>query len=268
MYPPSQYARLPTEDGEAPSPSVPSKSRLVLFNHSLLRTMVISFGVFLIVLVFDTLARNALGSALIPWSPSPPPPPPLWLQDNPAGGPLVLNIAVISRVDGFDRRKDMRDAIFEGVRPSDVKFEYRFFVCAPQEGPEGEKLHSRLLEENKYYNDVMILDNIPDIPERISEKRYMAFKWAGAMSKNDYDYFFTLDSDTFVRLGALARRLPVFLTGKNIKPREQPVLIGRMSVHWVHLLNTIPDGNKDPVDEDEYIRGPWYSYPMGISYMI
>lgn len=78
----------------------------------------------------------------------------------------------------------------------------------------------------------------------------------------------TIDSDTFVRFVPLARRLPQLYEDKKVNPREDPVLIGRMGSHLTYFLSTVPDGNKDPNEEDEYVKGPWFSYPAGIGYML
>lgn len=78
----------------------------------------------------------------------------------------------------------------------------------------------------------------------------------------------SMDSDTFVRFGALARRLPTVLEGKNINPREDPVIVARMSPHWWHWLGTVSDENESTEEEDLRLDGPWYSYPIGIGYML
>lgn len=78
----------------------------------------------------------------------------------------------------------------------------------------------------------------------------------------------TMDSDTFVRFGAMARRMPLFLEGKNLNPRENRILIGRMASHLTYFQNTVPDGNENPDDQDEVLKGPWFSYPAGIGYVL
>lgn len=78
----------------------------------------------------------------------------------------------------------------------------------------------------------------------------------------------TLDSDTFVRFGALARRLPSVLEGRNIVPRKQPVIIARMSPHSRYWLTSVSDNNKDTTEEDVYLEGPTFLYPIGIGYML
>ena len=89
------------------------------------------------------------------------------------------------------------------------------------------------------------------------------------MPKHTYDWFMTLDSDTFVRFEALARRLPVIMGNTTaVNPHEQSVMIGRMSSHLMYYENRVEDGNQDPEEEDLYLTGPWYSYPIGIGYML
>lgn len=80
-----------------------------------------------------------------------------------------------------------------------------------------------------------------------------------------------MDSDTFVRFDALARRLPTILEGKNTNPREQSVMIARMRGHYWHWLPTVSDdkiNTTDVADEDLRLDGPWYDYPIGIGYML
>lgn len=36
----------------------------------------------------------------------------------------------------------------------------------------------------------------------------------------------------------------------------------------MYYENRVPDGNKDARKEDLYLRGPWFSYPIGIGYML
>lgn len=91
---------------------------------------------------------------------------------------------------------------------------------------------------------------------------------AGSVSNDTYDYFMTLDSDTFVRFSPLARRLSQLYGEKKINPRQEPLLIGRIGYHLTYFLPTVPDGNKDEQEEDEYVKGPWFPYPIGIGYML
>lgn len=45
-------------------------------------------------------------------------------------------------------------------------------------------------------------------------------------------------------------------------------MVGRMGKHQIYFQNTIPDGNENDADEDFFIAGPWYKYPIGIGYML
>lgn len=86
------------------------------------------------------------------------------------------------------------------------------------------------------------------------------------MPGHEYDYSMTIDSDTFCRFQALARRVRHYYS--ELRPQEEPILIGRMGVHLIYLKNTIPDDNLGDADEDFVMKGPWYAYPSGIGYML
>ncbi|TFK32889.1 hypothetical protein BDQ12DRAFT_728236 [Crucibulum laeve] len=193
-------------------------------------------------------------------------PKPAWYELNPERQPLVLRLAIITRVDAFERREALRAEVLAGILPSDVVVDYRFFVGSPGDGAKA--LHTRILlnQENTAYGDVEILNEIPDIFETVAEKRFAALKWGGLISNDSYDYFMTMDSDTFCRFGPLARRLPELLKEKELtlNPRVDPIMIGRMGSHLVYWQNRVPDGSKDLKEQDEYVKGPWYSYPSGI----
>lgn len=78
----------------------------------------------------------------------------------------------------------------------------------------------------------------------------------------------TLDSDTFVRFGALARRMPLLFQGRNIDPQNQSVLIGRMHRQNLYFDNHIRGPSGDSSEEDTRISGPSFEYPVGIGYML
>ncbi|KAF8903681.1 galactosyltransferase-domain-containing protein [Gymnopilus junonius] len=269
MYPPSsQYSLLPTDPEDIDSPAdpldAPPTSRPISswLNVNSFRTRRFAFlaaGSLIVFILAGLYWRHVFQETVVF--------PEDWL-DTPPAEPTVLRIAVITRVDGFERRKAVREAMFKGVRKEDVTLDYRFFVGAAPKDTNGTIVHRLVEEENKKFNDIVMLDKIDDIPERLSEKRYAALKWAASVSNATYDYFMTLDSDTFVRFVPLARRLPELYGDKKVNPREQPVLIGRMSQHLTYFIPTIPDGNTDPNDEDAFIRGPWFLYPAGIGYMM
>ena len=97
---------------------------------------------------------------------------PSWLGKPPAGGPLVLRVAIVSRVDEFDRRQGLRDSVFTGIRESDVTLNFRFFVGTSTDAD----VNERLSQENATYGDLVQL-NIADKKQRVSEKRFGALKW-------------------------------------------------------------------------------------------
>ena len=89
---------------------------------------------------------------------------------------------------------------------------------------------------------------------------------AGSVSHHRYDYSMTIDSDTFVRFHTLVRRLHHLYP--TLKPRQEPIAIGRMQPHLMYWNSEVEDRDADPTSEDLYFKGPWYSYPMGIGYLI
>lgn len=79
----------------------------------------------------------------------------------------------------------------------------------------------------------------------------------------------TMDSDTFCRFRTLARRIRYMYS--NLKPREEPILIGSMSKKDVYWQNTVRDTNATGIkakEEDLWVKGPVYPYPVGIGYML
>ncbi|TFK39094.1 galactosyltransferase-domain-containing protein [Crucibulum laeve] len=278
MYPPTQYSRLPTDPEGGPLPALGRKR---FFNRRLLRPLSIGLAVVFFVSVVAYASKNHLKDVQVPFVSLPPKvefpnntfifdqgPRPTYL-DTPPKKPLVLRIAVISRIDEFERRQTLRDTILNGVPESEVQFVYRFFLGANPEGLiEGSVTNFQLSQEKRKHNDIVVFEDILDIPERLSEKRYSALKWAGEAHHDSYDYFMTIDSDTFCRYGVLSRRLEHLYTDKDVKPREQPILIGRMGSHLTYFQNTVADGNKNATLEDEFVKGPWFPYPIGIGYML
>ncbi|PPQ69333.1 hypothetical protein CVT26_002565 [Gymnopilus dilepis] len=278
MYPPSsQYSALATDPEEADYVGLRPHRRTWRSSFLSRRSAFVVLGGLIIFVVGGLYLRSERTSAKVPLGESDALPQdafrfndssrPDWL-DVPPPEPLVLRIAVITRLDAFERRRVIRETVFHGVRERDVSMHYRFVVGAPPKTDEGEKTQRLVQEENDRFDDILMLHEIDDIPERISEKRYGALKWGGSVPNDTYDYFVTLDSDTFVRFGPLARRLPVLFGDKTIKPREDPLLIGRMGSHLTYFLPTVPDGNENAQDEDEFVVGPWFSYPIGIGYML
>lgn len=95
--------------------------------------------------------------------------------------PLVVRLAIICRVDGFERRQAIRDSVLDGVPGADVTLEYRFFVGrvrdAIEDTEEGRRIVRRIERENEVHGDVVVLSDVEDVPERISEKRFAALRW-------------------------------------------------------------------------------------------
>jgi hypothetical protein len=63
------------------------------------------------------------------------------------------------------------------VPPTDVLLNYTFFVGATPNLLKEPITSYQLAQESSKYGDITILDKVVDIPERLSEKRYSAFKW-------------------------------------------------------------------------------------------
>lgn len=94
--------------------------------------------------------------------------------------PLVIRLAIIARVDAFERRQVIREAVLGGIKGEDVKIDHRFFVARPKGGKwtvKGMKIRWGLQRERKTYGDVEVIQSFTDVGERISEKRFEAIKW-------------------------------------------------------------------------------------------
>lgn len=191
---------------------------------------------------------------------------PSWMDLPLPLEPLAFRVAVMSHPSEVERRQLIRDNIFKGVRPSEIDLKYCFVLGLPDNVPAERKMDT-LRKEQEKHGDLEVMD-IDDARDRLSQKRYHALKWAEAFSNTSYDYFMTIDSDTFVRFGALARRLPTVLEGKNIDPRKDATMVARMGSHWWYWLGTVSDENKESTEEDLRLDGPWYPYPIGIGYML
>ncbi|KAF9000316.1 galactosyltransferase-domain-containing protein [Cyathus striatus] len=259
------YIRLETDDSESYTtlPSYPSK-KFARFRPwlkwrplSIILCCLILIATFIVVGIHIWLVPFGFNRD----------PRPSWL-DVPPLEPLVLRVAIISKADEFNRRQALRDAVFHGVRESEVKMVYKFFVGHSVGNTTSDAKIIRLETEKQTFNDIIQLDDIDDRRNRISEKRFAALKWGGSVPRNTYDYFMTMDSDTFVRFGTLARRMPVIFN-EDVNPREQDIIIARMRGHDMYWINRVEDGNKDSdTKEDQFIRGPWFKYPVGIGYML
>lgn len=151
--------------------SLPYRFKYLLRNSNAFRFGLISFVMMATVLM--TIYEILWGGAMIfhPYSK------PAYLN-LPVDRPLVLRLAIIARVDGFERREAIREAVLDGVPASDVSLEYKFFVGrARGNSLEAERTMRKLEHENSVHGDIVIMRDIEDVPERISEKRYNALKW-------------------------------------------------------------------------------------------
>lgn len=102
---------------------------------------------------------------------------PAYLSSHPAT-PLRLRLAIISRVDEFHRRRLLRETVLRGVGEEDVKMDYKFFVGRP----EGWLIRMKLWWEGWWAgNDVLVLEMLKDIPQRLSEKRFRALQWVSCI---------------------------------------------------------------------------------------
>jgi len=98
--------------------------------------------------------------------------------------PLIIRLALISRVDGYERRQILRDLMLTGIPSKYAKIEYKFFLGHLPGSASNTTLNSILAKENMLYDDLEILENIDDIPQRISEKRFAALKWVSLCSSS------------------------------------------------------------------------------------
>lgn len=174
MYlPQTQYTRLPTnpEPDDEPCPS--RRTHFVEWLHPHLQpipilrlTLILSAVAFALWKTIATVLYRPFGSYQ---GPRPP-----WLEVKPAQ-PLRLRVAIISRPNEFDVRMALRESVLWDVPKSDVEMEFWFFV-GRHSREDGPKIVRKLKSENDWYGDVVMLD-IDDIPERVSEKRFAALKW-------------------------------------------------------------------------------------------
>ncbi|KAF9553364.1 hypothetical protein CPC08DRAFT_713822 [Agrocybe pediades] len=296
MYPPSyghnnQYVSLPNDDPENTqiedqiyiSPSAPRNLAKRIWFRPVLLTVLALFVVIVLPALFLHAPKRLeeRPTKLEPPEPQETPEPGFkWPNDSfmfeghgkpeylgtPVSEPLVIRLSIISRVEAYDRRQALRDAMLTGIRHSELDIDYRFFIGREKDDAEWEAVIPHIREENRTYNDMVILDTVQDIAERVSEKRFAALKWAGSVSPEKYDWAVTLDSDTFCRLHVLARRLRYIYS--DIHPRRQPALIGRMLSGTLYFMNTVPDGSEASLDGDTVIKGPLYQYPAGIGYVL
>jgi hypothetical protein len=212
------------------------------------------------------------------WSSTAPPP---WLSARP-GAPLHLRIAIITHPAEYSRRAAIRRYVLAGVPASEVVLEHKFFVGRTTVRwwqlwkPSAAATDAAVDREIEKEGDVVRLD-IPDNKHGLGTKRWEALQWGGRASAQAYDWFFTMDSDSFVRLAALARRSTSF-SSELRNPRTRSVMWAQMlsmDRHW-------KDSSHVPVSQrlsrtaedkrwwsgDESMHGEWYDYPVGLGYLI
>ncbi|KAF4611242.1 hypothetical protein D9613_006478 [Agrocybe pediades] len=277
MYPPTSrstalYTSLPTtnpDDGDLSARYGPSTSfrrnlrgRLLAYSSSRrVRWVLCSVMLALLYIAYRYFTRPFWAKGTFKFDEEPRP---AYLDDD-VLQPLVIRLAIISRADEFEVREALREAMLTGISQRDVELEYKFFVGKPT-GLKKFWTSRRLSKEMEEYEDVVVT-KISDTKSRLSERRLVALKWTGSVSHHRYDYSMTIDSDTFCRFHALVRRLQHLYP--KLKPRQEPIVVGRMNSHLVYWENEIADtGEESPAGEDAYFTGPWYSYPMGIGYLI
>jgi hypothetical protein len=209
-------------------------------------------------------------------------PRPSWLIPTPAAPPLVLRIAVISHPAEIARRAAIREAVFTDVPTDDVRFDYRFFVGrvpGQRSRPWSALTLDELIDDEKaMHGDVEIL-NMTEGSHGLGVKRHAALQWARIPSllvklrltymqaaevpHSTYDLFMTFDSDSYIRLAALARRFRHMGIGQR-KPRDNYILWAHTQFkreHW-RINTTTEDGL------NELYRGAGYEYPLGIAYLM
>jgi hypothetical protein len=203
-------------------------------------------------------------------------PRPAWLaKPTEKQAPLVLRIAFVTHPGEKDRRDAIREHVLKGVPSTEVVFDHRFFI-----GSSGDSdLDARIAAEATERGDIEKL-NLTESKDHLSRKRYAALLWGASTAQEPYDYFMTADSDSFLRLAALARRLRGIRP--DLDPRRDRISWGHTLSHWWHWH---PDQNEpDNAEVDLHYEGDCksrflsasvfaltrssgYHYPAGIMYL-
>ncbi|EJD39195.1 hypothetical protein AURDEDRAFT_171782 [Auricularia subglabra TFB-10046 SS5] len=208
---------------------------------------------------------RGLTASSFKFSPDGPPP---WLT-HPAPTPLVLRIAVMSVADEFETRAFLRDRVYRDVPRDDVQFVVKFFVARQpvQSGgifswqSSATEVDRRVHEEHAKYGDIELID-AEENKYTLCLKRFLALRWAATTPKENYDFFFTADSDSFVRLAAMSRRMH-HRRPNLLRPRETFVMWGDMKAAWLHWRK-----HDDPTKPDIQYDGEWYDFPIGMGYLM
>jgi hypothetical protein len=96
----------------------------------------------------------------------------------------------------------------------------------------------------------------------MGEKRWHMLQWAASKDPGAYDFYLSADTDSFLRIAALARRFRYLRP--NVNPRTHAVLWGHMldaKRHWIYT-----SGNQSM--EDPYVDGTPYRYPAGMAFLL
>jgi hypothetical protein len=196
-------------------------------------------------------------------------PPPSWLTPpKPSRDSLRIRMAIISHPAEFEKRMAMRLNIVQGVPHTDVDLTYVFMIGIPerpQDWPEAKPLSPEVVEavqeEARRWNDLHFL-NIGEGRRYMGEKRWMMLQWASSGDLSDFDLYLSADTDSFIRIAALARRLHYLRPGVDFQ--THPLFWGHMldyRVHWSYHPRT-------PSADDPSWEGANYRYPAGMAFLL
>ena len=158
----------------------------------------------------------------------------------------ILAIVVITAYNNTERRTVIRQTWAINL-PKFVKI---FFVL-------GAKLLSKenktiVENENKLYSDLIILPDLEDRYELLTDKIIATMKWIS--EKNTFDYLLKVDDDTYVRVDR-------FVEALQTKPRDK--------LYWGFFNNGSEIVKKGKWAESEpYICGKYVSYALGGGYVL
>ncbi|KZV78744.1 hypothetical protein EXIGLDRAFT_736655 [Exidia glandulosa HHB12029] len=175
----------------------------------------------------------------------------------------------MSIADELDLRAFLRENVYSRISTDEVQFELKFFV-ARQPSAYGDLLPWRLSagdvnrlvrEEHARFGDIHFVDAVEN-KWTLCLKRFLALKWAASVPQSEYDFFFTADSDSFVRLAALSRRMH-HKRPDLLDPRRTFSMWGDMKANWLHWRKA-----NDSSAPDEQYDGEWYDFPIGMGYLM
>lgn len=122
-----------------------------------------------------------------------------------------------------------------------------------------------IVKERSIHKDIVVLD-MPESKTRMGEKRWRMLRWASESPSSSYDYYMSADTDAFIRLTALARRLKG-LRPELGKPREKSVMWGSMGREHRHYVVSDEGENEDVQDSlGESEEG--FEYPYGFAILL